>query len=81
VSRLAELGAAKQLILPLLMGNAFLFLLYATGMLLAAVHPSKCAMHDLLVGSRVVYRLGAKKLTLLPAAKPSGSRMHALSPS
>lgn len=69
VSQLSELGAARALIMPLVMGNAFLVLMYAAGMLLAAVDPQKRAAHDRLIGSRVVYRLGSHKLAVLPPAK------------
>jgi uncharacterized RDD family membrane protein YckC len=72
VGQLAELHAAKELIVPLLMGNLFLVLLYGAGLVIAAFDPQKRAAHDLLLGSRVVYLLGAHRLVLLPEAKPRG---------
>jgi uncharacterized RDD family membrane protein YckC len=70
VARLADLSAAKELIVPLVVGNGFLFLLYAASMIVAALDPQKRAAHDHLLGSRVVYRLGPHRLTLLPTTKP-----------
>jgi hypothetical protein len=52
------------------MSNAFLALLYAACMLLAALDREGRAAHDLLLGTRVVYRVGSHALELLPAAKP-----------
>ncbi len=72
VAQLAELGAAKQLILPLLMSNVFTVLVYGAGLVAAALNPQKRAAHDMIVGSRVVYRLGSHKLAVLPAAKAGG---------
>ncbi len=69
VAQLAELGAAKQLVVPILVGNVVLALLYGAGLAIAAVDPQKRAVHDHLVGSRVIYRLGSQKPALLPAAK------------
>jgi uncharacterized RDD family membrane protein YckC len=69
VLQLAELGAAKELIMPLVVANVVLAVVYAAGMVMAAVDRQKRAAHDLLVGSRVVYRLGSHKLAVLPAAK------------
>jgi uncharacterized RDD family membrane protein YckC len=37
--------------------NGVLTLLFAAGLALAAFHPQKRAVHDLIVGSDVVYRL------------------------
>jgi uncharacterized RDD family membrane protein YckC len=73
VAQLAELGAAKELILPLVMSNAFLALLYAACMVLAALNREGRAAHDLLLGTRVVYRVGSHALEVLPAAKPRRS--------
>jgi uncharacterized RDD family membrane protein YckC len=66
VGRLSELGAAKELILPLVMGNLFLALVYGAGLLLAAFDPLKRAAHDRLLGTRVVYALGHHRPKLLP---------------
>jgi uncharacterized RDD family membrane protein YckC len=68
VAQLARLDAARAFIVPIVVGNAVLAILYACGVALAAIHPQKRAVHDLLVGSRVVYRLGDHRLSLLPAA-------------
>jgi uncharacterized RDD family membrane protein YckC len=70
VTQLAVLTAAKALVMPLIMGNLFLALVYGAGLAVAAFDPQKRAMHDMLVGSRVVYRLGSHKLAVLPAGKP-----------
>ena len=72
VAQLAEINAAKALVVPILVGNVVLVVLYGAGLALAAIDPQKRAAHDLLVGSRVVYRLGSQKLELLPAAKVGG---------
>jgi uncharacterized RDD family membrane protein YckC len=69
VAQLAHVGAAKELLMPFVMGNAFLVLLYVAGLVIAAVDPQKRAAHDRLIGSQVVYRLGSHKLAVLPAGK------------
>ena len=66
VDQLAHVGAAKELLAPFVMGNAFLVLLYLAGLAIAAVDPQKRAAHDRLIGSQVVYRLGSHKLAVLP---------------
>jgi hypothetical protein len=53
----AELDSLKGLLIAVAIGNALLSLLWVAGLVLAAFHPSKRAAHDLVVGSRVVYRL------------------------
>ena len=70
VTQFAELGAAKEVIRPIVMGTPFLVLLYMAGLLVAAIDPQKRAAHDRLIGSQVVYRLGSHKLAVLPAGKP-----------
>jgi uncharacterized RDD family membrane protein YckC len=71
VNQLARLDAARNLLMPVLVGNGVvLVLLYAAGMAVAAFHPQKRALHDLVVGTRVVYRMGSQKLEILPAEAP-----------
>jgi uncharacterized RDD family membrane protein YckC len=72
VSQLAQIDAARALVVPILVGNSVLALLWAAGLGLAAVHRQKRAVHDLLVGSRVVYRMGSPKLEVLPG-RPSAT--------
>lgn len=68
IVELSRLEGARALIVPIIVGNAVLALLYGAGMALAAVHKQKRALHDLLMGSHVVYRLeGAAS----PAAPPT----------
>src|SRR6185369_17587275 len=57
VKQLARLDDARTLMVSTIGGNAVLLLLYAVGMGMAALHPQKRALHDLLAGSRVVYRI------------------------
>jgi uncharacterized RDD family membrane protein YckC len=73
VTQLSKLDAARALVVPLLLGNITLALLWTGGLALAAFDRQKRAMHDRLVGSRVVYRLGSPKLEALPA-KPNRER-------
>jgi len=67
VTQLSKMEAAKALVVPILLGNATLALLWGAGLALAAIDRQKRAVHDLIVGSRVVYRLGSPKLEVLPA--------------
>ena len=67
VTQLAKLDAARALVIPMLLGNATLALLWGGGLAVAAFDRQKRAIHDLLVGSHVVYRLGSPKLEVLPA--------------
>jgi uncharacterized RDD family membrane protein YckC len=55
--QLSDVDAFKGLVFAVLLGNVLLSLLYAAGLALAAFHPQKRAVHDLIVGSEVVYRL------------------------
>ena len=59
VVKLAEFEGAKALVVPFVVGNAVLTLLYLAGGALAAVHPQKRALHDVVASTRVVYRLAA----------------------
>jgi uncharacterized RDD family membrane protein YckC len=75
VLQLSEIGAARALVVPLLVSHGVQALLWGAGLVLAAFHEQKRAAHDLLVGSRVVYRLGSPRFALLPEAQgSSGSR-------
>ncbi|MFT3767696.1 MAG: protein kinase [Minicystis sp.] len=66
VTQLSKLDAARALVVPMLVGNITLALLWGGGLVYAAFDRQKRAAHDLLVGSRVVYRLGSPKLEMLP---------------
>ncbi len=55
--QLSDVDAFKGLVFAVLLGNVLLSLLYAAGLALAAFHPQKRAVHDLIAGSEVVYRL------------------------
>ena len=57
IERFAEVDALKGLVIAVAVGNVLLSLLYVGGFLLAGVHPQKQALHDLVSGSKVVYRL------------------------
>jgi serine/threonine-protein kinase len=52
-----ELGALQDLVAAIALSHGFLTLLYLAGLALAAFHPQKRALHDLLVGSVATYRL------------------------
>jgi uncharacterized RDD family membrane protein YckC len=67
MKQLARLEEAKSLVLFLIGSYAVLALLYAFGFVLAALHRQKRAVHDLLVGSQVVYRLGAAPASASPS--------------
>jgi len=54
----AQVTHVQNLIVAIAISNGVLSLLYAAGLVLAAFHPQKRALHDLLVGSVVTYRLG-----------------------
>jgi len=55
VGRAAQVDQMRGLVTAFAVGNAALSLLYAACLALAAIHPSKRAVHDLLVGTRVVH--------------------------
>jgi uncharacterized RDD family membrane protein YckC len=52
-----EAHAFQSLVLALAIGNAVLTCLWLGGLLLATFHPQKKAVHDIIVGSSVQYRL------------------------
>jgi uncharacterized RDD family membrane protein YckC len=58
VDRAAQVEQMKSLVTAFAVGNVALSLLYAACLGLAALHPEKRALHDLLVGSRVVHVRG-----------------------
>jgi uncharacterized RDD family membrane protein YckC len=72
LNQLAHAGAVKDLLDSFAMGIPFLALLWIAGLALAGVDPQKRAAHDRLIGSRVVYRLGAHKLAVLPKGEAGG---------
>ena len=55
VGQAAEIDQMKGLVTAFAVGNVALSLLYAACLGFAAIHPDKRAVHDLLVGSRVVH--------------------------
>ncbi len=55
VGQAAEVEQMKGLVTAFAVGNVALSLLYAACLGFAAIHPGKRAVHDLLVGSRVVH--------------------------
>lgn len=55
VGRAAQVEHMKALVTAFAVGNVALSLLYAACLGLAAIHPEKRAVHDLLAGSRVVH--------------------------
>jgi uncharacterized RDD family membrane protein YckC len=69
ILQLAQLGTARTLVLPFVVTNVTLTLLFAAGLLLAAVHRQKRAAHDLLAGSEVIFRMPGAPLVLPPASK------------
>ena len=52
-----ELDAVRSLATAVVIGNALMSLLYVAGLALAAFHPHKRAMHDLVVSSQVRFDL------------------------
>lgn len=59
VSSLSGFEGAKRLLVPLVVSNLALSLVYAAGFLVAVVRRDKRAVHDLAAGSVVRYRLGS----------------------
>jgi uncharacterized RDD family membrane protein YckC len=57
LDRMAAVSEFKTLVVTLVIGNFFLTALWMAGLVLAAFHPRKRALHDLVVDSEVVYRL------------------------
>lgn len=55
--RFGEAGRMQSVILSLALGNGLLSLLYGAGLALAAFHPQKRAVHDLVTGTVVRYKL------------------------
>ncbi len=55
--QLSDMDAFQALVLAVAVSNVLLSLLYAVGLILAAFHPQKRAVHDLVVGSEVIYKL------------------------
>jgi uncharacterized RDD family membrane protein YckC len=72
VNHLPQVGAPRDLLMPILLlsNGMVLALLYAAGLLVAALHPQKRAVHDLIVGSHVVYRMASHRLEVLPGKAP-----------
>jgi len=68
-----EVAAVQSVVLTVVTSYVVLSLLYVGGLVLAAFHPEKRAVHDLLAGSRVVYKLRGKsvapRLSTLPSAR------------
>jgi uncharacterized RDD family membrane protein YckC len=60
ISKLTELEGAKDLIVPIIVSNVLLTLVYGAGFGIAALHPEKRTVHDLCAGSHVLYRLRAQ---------------------
>ena len=52
-----EMPRLQNLVVALAISNGFMTLLYGSGLALAAFHPHKRALHDLVAGSVVTYRL------------------------
>jgi len=52
-----ELAAVESVIVAYAVSNGLLSLIYAAGMVMAAFHPDRRAVHDIIVGSEVVYEL------------------------
>ena len=61
IVKLDELAGVESIVGALIVSQLVLTLLYAAGFLLAAAQRQKRAVHDFIVGSRVIYRLGAPK--------------------
>ncbi|MFO0619049.1 MAG: protein kinase [Polyangiaceae bacterium] len=58
VTSLSGFEGAKRLVIPLVISNLALSIVYAAGFLVAVVRRDKRALHDLAAGSVVRYRLG-----------------------
>lgn len=52
-----QVNQVKSIVVAIAVSNALLSLLYVAGLALAAFHPHKRALHDLVAGSVVTYRL------------------------
>jgi uncharacterized RDD family membrane protein YckC/tRNA A-37 threonylcarbamoyl transferase component Bud32 len=65
-----ELDAVKSYLVASVVQYAILSLLYFGGLILAAFHPQKRAVHDLVVGTHVVYRLESKAPRRLATTPP-----------
>jgi len=65
IDRASEIEQMKTLVTAFALGNAALSIVYVACLGLAAVHPDKRAVHDLLSGSRVVHvRSGPRAIPL-----------------
>lgn len=71
ILQLAQLGTAKSLIGPIVVTNVTLTLLFASGLLLAAVHRQKRAVHDFVAGTEVIFRIPEVKTDAPPPPKPA----------
>lgn len=69
ILQLAQLGTARSLIVPIVVTNATLTLVFASGYLLAAVQRQKRAVHDFLAGTEVIFRMPGAPLVPPRAAK------------
>jgi uncharacterized RDD family membrane protein YckC len=66
-----QIDQAQQLLIAGAISNGMLTLLFSAGLLLAAFQRQKRAFHDLLVGSMVVYTVGAPRVApASPQLKP-----------
>jgi len=68
ILQLARLGTAQSLIGPIIVANVTLTLLFAAGLVLAAVQREKRAAHDFLAGTEVVFRMPGAPLLPPPVA-------------
>jgi len=58
----ADIAQFKTLIIAIVITHALLTILWMAGLAVAAFHPRKRALHDLVVGSEVVYKLPSRPL-------------------
>lgn len=70
--RPGEMAELQSFVVAMAVGHGLLSLLYGGGLVLAAFHPQKRALHDLVVGSVVLYQLAPQPVPVIGRANYTG---------
>jgi tRNA A-37 threonylcarbamoyl transferase component Bud32/uncharacterized RDD family membrane protein YckC len=70
--RPSQMGELQSFVVAMAVGHGLLSLLYGGGLVLAAFHPQKRALHDLVVGSVVLYQLAPQPMPVIGRANYTG---------
>jgi tRNA A-37 threonylcarbamoyl transferase component Bud32/uncharacterized RDD family membrane protein YckC len=70
--RFGEMAELQTFVVAMAVGHGLLSLLYGGGLVLAAFHPQKRALHDLVVGSVVLYQLAPQPVPVIGRGNYTG---------